>query len=158
MQALHIQSENTGLFIEPGMFLLVSRCFSFNTSLAFSFLGFFSSPSLEKRPERRNSFFCSVIQWHRVNASILFLTTSVNCRSYSPTRTPYFSWKARLRYWDWSGMRSTAEDAAAGPFLIPSPLLVFVLNHQYELTHVHWDTQWHTNKTCKKTKTFNKHW
>lgn len=65
-------------------------------SLALSFLQI--SPPWEKCPGRGRGekVFRSVIQRHGVNGSILFLTTSVNCRSDSPTHSTFLlcvSWK-----------------------------------------------------------------
>lgn len=60
-------------------------------------LCFFWSSLEKKCPERRRrrrrraeeKHFHSVIQRHLVNASILSLTTGVNCRSYSPTHSTF---------------------------------------------------------------------
>lgn len=81
--------------------LFGTRIFSLSLSLIFFHsihrwplaLCFFWS-SLEKCPERRRrraeeKHFHSVIQRHLVNASILSLTTGVNCRSYSPTHSTF---------------------------------------------------------------------
>lgn len=98
--------------------------FSFNTSLAFGFLVFLSS--LEKCPGRRRveeKDFHSVIQRHRVNASILFLTTSVNCRSDSPTHSTFLlegeAETLRLK-WD----EEYRKRCCSCPFLTPSPPLL----------------------------------
>lgn len=102
----------------------LSNIFSFNTSLAFSFLVFLSS--LEKCPGRRRveeKDFHSVIQRHRVNASILFLTTSVNCRSDSPTHSTFLlegeAETLRLK-WD----EECSKRCCSCPFLTPSPPLI----------------------------------
>lgn len=102
----------------------LSHIFSFNTSLAFSFLVFLSS--LEKCPGRRRveeKDFHSVIQRHRVNASILFLTTSVNCRSDSPTHSTFLlegeAETLRLK-WD----EECSKRCCSCPFLTPSPPLI----------------------------------
>lgn len=99
--------------------------FSLNTSLAFSFLVFLSS--LEKCPGRRRRVeekdFHSVIQRHRVNASILFLTTGVNCRSDSPTHSTFLlegeAETLRLK-WD----EECSKRCCSCPFLTPSPPLI----------------------------------
>lgn len=97
---------------------------SFNASLAFSFLVFLSF--LEKCPGRRRveeKDFQWVIQRHRVNASILFLTTSVNCRSDSPTHSTFLlegeAETLRLKWDEECGKR-----CCSCLFLTPSPPLI----------------------------------
>ena len=82
--------------------------------------------SLEKCPGRRRveeKDFHSVIQRHRVNASILFLTTSVNCRSDSPTHSTFLlegeAETLRLK-WD----EECSKRCCSCPFLTPSPPLI----------------------------------
>lgn len=100
-----------------------SSYFSFSTPLAFSFLVFLSS--LEKCPGRRRveeKDIHSVIQKHRVNASILLLTTSVNCGSNSPTHSTFLLEREaetlRLK-WD----EECCKRCCSCPFLTPSPPL-----------------------------------
>lgn len=83
-------------------------------------------PSWKKCPGRRRveeKDFHSVIQRHRVNASILFLTTSVNCRSDSPTHSTFLlegeAETLRLK-WD----EECSKRCCSCPFLTPSPPLI----------------------------------
>lgn len=92
--------------------------------LGFQFSGVLSS--LEKCPRRRRveeKDFHSVIQRHRVNASILFLTTGVNCRSDSPTHSTFLleeeTETLRLK-WD----EECSKRCCSCPFLTPSPPLI----------------------------------
>lgn len=81
--------RNTILFIGPECSASISYC-ALIASLAFRSLVF--CPLWKRCPGRRRveeKDFRSVIQRHRVNASILFLTTGVNCRSDSPTHSTF---------------------------------------------------------------------
>lgn len=80
----------------------------------------------KKRPGRRRveeKDFHSVIQRHGVNASILSLTTSVNCRSDSPTHSTFLlegeAETPRLK-WD----EECSKRCCSCPFLTPSPPLI----------------------------------
>lgn len=131
--------------------------------LGFQLSGVFCPPR-KKCPGRRRveeKDFHSVIQRHRVNASILFLTTSVNCRSDSPTHSTFLlegeAETLRLK-WD----EECSKRCCSCPFLTPSPPLISpfplrtcakTLTHAY--SHIQ-DVQGHTNITCNKAKTFNK--
>lgn len=67
--------------------------------------------------------FHSVIQRHRVNASILFLTTSVNCRSDSPTHSTFLlEGEAETRRLKWD--EECSKRCCSCPFLTPSPPLI----------------------------------
>lgn len=117
----------------------------------------------KKFPERRRveeKHFQSVIQRDRVNASILFLTTGVNCRSYSPTHSTFLlegeAETLRLK-WD----EECSKRCCSCPFLTPSPPLIFqspLRTCAKMPTCTFTDIQGHTNITCNKAKTFNKHW
>lgn len=73
--------------------------------------------------EWRRKDFHSVIQRHRVNASILLLTTGVNCRSDSPTHSTFLlegeAETLRLK-WD----EECSKRCCSCPFLAPSPPLI----------------------------------
>lgn len=87
--------------------------------------------------------FHSVIQRRRVNASILFLTTSINCRSDSPTHSTFLlegeAETLRLK-WD----EECSKRCCSCPFLTPSPPLIppFPLRTRAETnTHSHTFTE-----------------
>lgn len=68
--------------------------------------------------------FHSVIQRHHVNASILFLTTSINCRSYSPTRSTFLlEREAELLRLKWD--EECSKRCCSCPLLTPSPPVFF---------------------------------
>lgn len=94
--------------------------------LGFQLSGVLSSLGKKKCPGRRRveeKDFHSVIQRHRVNASILFLTTSVNCGSDSPTHSTFLlegeAESLRLK-WD----EECSKRCCSCPFLAPSPPLI----------------------------------
>lgn len=120
----------------------------------------------KKCPGRRRveeKDFHSVIQRHRVNASILFLTTSVNCRSDSPTHSTFLlegdAETLRLK-WD----EECSKRCCSCPFLTPSPPLIspffFSTENLCSDASVCRDVQEgvHANTACNKAKTFNKQW
>lgn len=64
--------------------------------------------------------FHSVIQRHGVNASIFFLTTSVNCRSDSPTHSTFLlEGEAETRRLKWD--EECGKRCCSCPFLTLSP-------------------------------------
>lgn len=115
------------------------RLFFIQYILGFQLSGVLSS--LEKCPGRRRleeKDFRSVIQRHRVNASILFLTTSVNCRSYSPTHSTFLlegEAETLILKWD----EESSKRCCSCPFLTPSPTLIslFPLRTCVETPHMH---------------------
>lgn len=143
--------------------------FSFNLLFFIQYiLGFQLSgilSSLEKCPGRRRveeKDFRSVIQRHRVNASILFLTTSVNCRSDSPTHSTFSPGR---RSWD------TEIEVGRG---VQQKMLQLPVPHTVATSHsslFHWElvlrrtyahlqrrAGGHTNTARNKAKIFNKQW
>lgn len=92
--------------------------------------------------------FHSVIQRHRVNASFLFLTTSVNCRSESPTHSTFLlegeAETPRLK-WD----EECSKRCCSCPFLTqpppplisPSPLRTCADTDMYQCTFTSGCTQ-----------------
>lgn len=90
------QSNDASLFLEPESSASLSLIFFHSIHRWPLALCFFWSSLEKKCPERRRrrrraeeKHFHSVIQRHLVNASILSLTTGVNCRSYSPTHSTF---------------------------------------------------------------------
>lgn len=109
--------------------------------------------SLEKCPGRRRveeKDFHSVIQRHRVNASILFLTTSVNCRSDSPTHSTFLlegeAETLRLK-WD----EECSKRCCSCPFLTPSPPLISPFH--WELVQRRWHVLMHIYRDMRGTQT-----
>lgn len=87
----------------------------------FVFLGIKKKCPGRRRVEERD--FHWVIQRHRVNASILFLTTSVNCRSNSPTHSTFLlegEAETLILKWD----EECSKRCCSCPFLTPSPPLI----------------------------------
>lgn len=125
----------------------------FFLSFYISFLSWKNWPERRKLEEKR---FHSVIQTHLVNASILFLTTSINCRSYSPTRSMFLlekeAWAAETEV-GWGVQQKMLQLPVAHTIAT----CYFERRRQSELTRSYRDIQGHTNITCRKTKTFNKH-
>lgn len=81
---------------------------------------FFSCPERRKLEEKH---FHSVIQRHHVNASILFLTTSINCRSYSPTRSMFLlEREAELLRLKWD--EECSKRCCSCPLITPSPPVI----------------------------------
>lgn len=89
----------------------------------FFFEGFFGKNCPERRRLEENRFH-SVILRHHVNASILFLTTSINCRSYSPTRSTFLlEREAELLRLKWD--EECSKRCCSCPLLTPSPPVFF---------------------------------
>lgn len=96
-------------------FLSTCRQSFLSFTISFSFF-FFGKIVLKGEDWRKNA----VIQRHHVNASILFLTTSINCRSYSPTRSTFLlEREAELLRLKWD--EECSKRCCSCPLLTPSP-------------------------------------
>lgn len=90
----------------------------------FQFVFFYFWKNCRERRRLEEKGFHSVIQRHHINASILFLTTSINCRSYSPTRSTFLlEREAELLRLKWD--EECSKRCCSCPLLTPSPPVFF---------------------------------